>query len=116
MEKEAEELQNIVEPESDDALSLEAVCRELLFRKEDSIRRQIRKFVSTTLQVNGDADALEMARSAVRIYDLRSKLVHEGELESQVLSKATSDVKHIAERVLRARFVQKATFSGKMNV
>jgi hypothetical protein len=72
--------------------------------------------VSTTLQANGDADASEMASSAVRIYDLRSTLVHEGELESQVLSKATADAKHIAERVLRARFVQKATRGGKGNV
>lgn len=114
--KEAEELQNTVEPESDDAISLEAVSRELLFRKEDSIRRQIRKLVSTTLQANSDADVSEMARRAVRIYDLRSTLVHEGKLESQVLSKATSDAKNIVERVLRARFVQKAAFDGKRKV
>lgn len=114
--KEAEALQNIVEPESDDAISLEAVSQELLFGKEDSIRRRIRMLVSTTLQVNGDVDAPEMARRAVRIYDLRSTLVHEGKLDSQVLSKATSDAKHIAERVLRARFVQKAAFGDKRNV
>jgi hypothetical protein len=114
--KEAEELKDIVEPESDDAVSLEAVSRELLFRKEDSIRRQLRILVSTTLQANGDPDASEMASSAVRIYDLRSTLVHEGKLESQVLSKATSDAKHIAERVLRARFIQKAAVGGNRNV
>jgi hypothetical protein len=114
--QEAEELRNSVEPESDDAHSLEAVSRELLFRREDSIRRQIRMLVATTLQVNGDADASEMARSAVRVYDLRSTLVHEGKLEPQVLSKATADAKHIAERVLRARFVQKAACAGKRNV
>lgn len=106
--KEAEELQKTVEPGSDDAISLDAVIRELLFRKEDSIRRQIRRLVSTTLQTNGDADALEMARSAVRVYDLRSTLVHDGKLESQVLSIATLDAKNIVERVLRARFLQNA--------
>lgn len=105
--KEAEELGNSVEPESDDAISLDAVSRELLFRKVDSIRRQIQMLVFTTLQVNGDPDASEMAKSAVRTYDLRSRLVHEGKLESQELSKATADAKHIVERVLRAQFVHK---------
>jgi hypothetical protein len=114
--KEADEMQNGVESESDDSISLDALSRELFFRKEDSIRRQIRNLVSTTLQANGDTDASEMAKLAVRIYDLRSTLVHEGKLESRVLSKATSDAKNIVKRVLRARFVQKATSDGNENV
>jgi hypothetical protein len=68
---EIEELQKTVGPDSEDAVSLEALGRELLFRKEDSIRRQIRTVVLTTLQANGDEDAAETAKEAVRLYDIR---------------------------------------------
>jgi hypothetical protein len=77
-----------------------------MFRKEDSIRRQIRNVVQFTLEDNGDTDAKQTAASAVKIYDLRSTLVHDGTLEFQVLTKATADAKTIVERVLRARFIQ----------
>lgn len=114
--KEAKELLNTVEKESDDAISMECVMQELLFRKEDSIRRRIRNLVATTLQANGDEDAAEMATRAVEIYGVRGALLHDGQVESGVLSKAASDAKNIVERVLRARFVQKATFGIKSNV
>ena len=87
-------------------LHLSRLFRELMFRKEDSIRRQIRNVVKFTLEVNGDTDAEKAAARAVKIYDLRSTLVHEGTLESPVLTKAIADVKDIVERVLRARFIQ----------
>jgi hypothetical protein len=114
--KDVTELKDRIEPESDDADSLEAVSRELLFRKEDSIRRQIRNVVFTTLQVNGDEDAAEMGKRAVEVYDHRSTLVHEGKLEPPVLGKATTDAKTIVQRVLRARFVQKAGPCGESNI
>jgi len=102
------EVVKTVDLSSDDAASLKAMGRELSFRKEDSIRMQIRNVVLTTLQASGDQDAGQTAKDAVKIYDLRSTLVHEGKLEQQVLSKATSDAKIIVERVLRARFIQEA--------
>lgn len=111
--KEVEELQKAVAPDSEEAASLEALSRELLFRKEDSIRRQIRSLVFTTLQANGDEDAEAMATKAVQVYDYRSTLVHEGKLGSPVLGKATSDAKNLVERVLRARFAQRANPRGK---
>lgn len=104
---EVEDLMQTLDSDSDDAISLEAIRRELIFRREDSIRRQIRNVVQSTLADRGDPDADQTAKSAVEIYDLRSTLVHEGKLESQVLSKATSDAKAIVERVLCARFIQK---------
>jgi formylmethanofuran dehydrogenase subunit A len=106
--KDVEELIQTVDSHSDDAASLEAVSRELIFRKEDSIRRQIRNVVLSTLADHGDQDAEQAAKIAVKIYDLRSKLVHDGILESQVLSTAISDAKALVERVLRARFTQEA--------
>src|SRR5205085_3118354 len=39
---EAQDILKTVAPESDDAESLQGICRELLFRREDSIRRQMR--------------------------------------------------------------------------
>lgn len=104
--KEVEDLQNTVRSDSEDAISLGSVGRELLFRREDSIRRSIRTLVLTTLQANGDEDAAVTAQKAVDIYDLRSGLVHNGELEVPVLSNAISGAKNIVERVLRARFFQ----------
>ena len=113
---EVEEKKITVGPESDDAASLKALSLELLFRKTESIRQSIRTVVCTTLQANGDEDAAATAGKAVQVYDLRSKLVHKGKLESQVLSQAASDAKDIVERVLRARFVQKAKQGRKSKV
>jgi hypothetical protein len=107
--KQVEELDKTVKPDSDDSASLKSLRRELLFRREDSIRQQIRRLVFTTLQDNGDKDAATVARTAVKVYDLRSRLVHDGKLESQELSKATNDAKSIVERVLRGRFVRQAS-------
>jgi len=114
--QEVQELQEPLAPDSEDAASLEALSRELLFRKEDSIRRQIRSLVFITLQANGDEDAQAMATKAVQVYDHRSTLVHEGRLDPPVLGKANSDAKNIVERVLRARFVQRANRNGKSMV
>lgn len=101
---EVKELMKRVPAESDDAKSLEAVSRELLFRREDSIRRQIRNLVLLTLQAVPDVDAEGLASSATKLYDLRSKLVHEGTLDRQQLGRATSDAKDIVHRVLMSRF------------
>lgn len=88
--------------------ALDALEREIFFRTGDSIRSKIHRLVLTTLEANGDKDAAEMAKSAKRVYDLRSKLVHDGKLDSAALPKATSDARTIVERVLRARFLQSA--------
>lgn len=110
--QEADEALKTVAPDSDDAASLQAVCRELLFRREDSIRRQVRNVVLTTLTMNGDADAAEAAKKAVQLYDLRSTLVHEGSLTSQELNEGMTDAKNLVERVLRARFL--LTAAGRL--
>jgi hypothetical protein len=47
--QEADETLKTVAPDSDDAASLQAVRRELLFRREGSIRRQVRNVIFTTL-------------------------------------------------------------------
>ena len=89
-------------PEGEDAHALQALNRELLFRKDDSLRSQIRKLVYSTLAPA--ADAADRARDAVRLYDIRSKLVHEGIVESKLLDQATTDAKILVHRTLLARF------------
>jgi len=97
---------NNLPPLSEDAASLEARQRELLFRREDSVRSQIRKLVLSTLQP--DIDAPDRARDAVRLYDIRSKLVHEGTVDSHKLDVALLEAKTLVNRTLRARFTTEA--------
>lgn len=78
---------------------------DLQSRKENSISRQIRTLVLTTLQANGDEDAEVLAKKVGQVYSHRGTLVHEGWLDPSTLSKTTSDTKNIVERVLRARFI-----------
>ncbi|MBA2350560.1 MAG: hypothetical protein H0V78_01855 [Burkholderiales bacterium] len=99
---EVEALLKSVPPNSGDAVSLEALNRELLFRREDSVRSQVRKLVLSALLL--DADANDMARAAVDLYDLRSKLVHDGALDARTLDVATSEAKSLVHRVLLIRF------------
>jgi hypothetical protein len=103
---ELEQLKDHLPPLSDDAASLEALQRELLFRREDSVRSQIRKLVFSTL--HPDIDASDRARDAVRLYDFRSTLVHEGTVDSQKLATALTEAKALVYRTLRARFTTEA--------
>jgi hypothetical protein len=105
---ELDKLSETVDAKSDDALSLEALRRELLIRKDDSIRRRIQSLVITTLRDNGDKDAEEMAKNAAKMYDFRSTLLHEGWLEPEILSKALTQTSKIVERILLALFAKKA--------
>lgn len=89
-------------PVSEDAHALKALRRELFFRKEDSLRSQIRKLVQNVLSPAADADA--RARDAVELYDIRSTLVHEGTIDENVLDQATTKAKALVHRTLLARF------------
>lgn len=90
------------ETAEDDKASLESLERELLFRREDSIRSQIRKLVRETLTPADDAELT--ARSAVKLYDLRSRLVHEGTVDQLELDQATGQAKGLVQKVLAVRF------------
>lgn len=87
---------------AEELASLEALERELLFRREDSIRSQIRRLVLETLTTANDAE--QFAREALRLYDIRSRLVHEGTLDDRELAEATGRTKELVHRVLKARF------------
>ena len=95
-------LRSAVPSQSDDAAALDSLERELLFRREDSVRSQVRKLVIASL--SPAEDSFDRARDAVRLYDLRSKLVHEGSLDEPILDRATQEAKALAHRILLARF------------
>jgi hypothetical protein len=104
-----EEMQNQGDLDSDESGALDSLKHEIFFRKEDSIRSQIRSLVYDTLSKNGDADASEMAKKAVAVYDRRSTLVHEGFLPDSELSDAIRSAQQIVARVLKARFLTVAS-------
>jgi len=89
---------------TEESLSLDSLERELLFRKTDSIRSQIHRVVFDGLTQAGEVVPGNWASGALGIYDLGSKLVHDGRIDSSQMSSALSDVKLIVEDVLRARF------------
>jgi hypothetical protein len=99
-----ESLKNELPKDSEEWHALDALEREILFRKTDSLRRQVRSLVFDSLRSIGQKDAHELAQKAVYIYDMRSKLVHEGYLPAQVLSQVTKDGRKIVELVLRAKY------------
>lgn len=89
-------------PNSEDALALAALKREICFRRDDSIRSQVRKLVLSTL--DDESDAADVAREALRLYDLRSILVHDGFVDARQLSEATDRARTLVHRVLLSRF------------
>lgn len=84
--------------------ALESLARELDFRRENSIRSQIRTLVLSTLQGVGDPDAEAVAKTTLDVYDKRSTLVHEGRLENAALNEAFKNAQQIVRRILRIRF------------
>lgn len=102
---EAEILLKELDKDSEDYLSLESLIRELMFRKSDSIRKQIRNLVSNVLLENGDNDYEETAKRFLKIYDTRSALVHTGIVEKGLLGQAINEGREIVERVLKALFI-----------
>lgn len=100
--QEVDEISERPETPEDDRASLAALQRELLYRREDSIRAQVRKLVRSEL--SADADAAEAAKEVVRLYDLRSTLVHDGFLEPQILGPALASARSLTRRVLLARY------------
>jgi hypothetical protein len=84
--------------------ALDSLERELVFRRDKSLRSQIRELVRDTLEKADVANAVGLAKEAVKVYDKRSTLVHEGSLPDKELQWAVSEAKGIVEAVLKAKF------------
>jgi len=89
--------------DSEEHEALEALKRELMFRKEASLRSQIRKLVVDALVIAGNPDAQEVGRRAVKVYDKRSTLVHQGFLTQAELVETEREAREIVESVLKAK-------------
>lgn len=106
--EELKTLQASLDSRGDEWAAYDSLIREIGFRKEKSIRSSIRTLVCSVLQ-SSEPDADELATQAVRLYDMRSRLVHDGHVEGGDLGRAITDLRGIAFSVLRARFIQVAT-------
>jgi len=101
---ELEARRNAYLPGSDEYVALDSILRELIFKRTDSLRRQVRTLVKESLAAVNDPRADALSSRAVEIYDARSTLVHEGALPSRELGQITQDAKEITESVLRAKY------------
>lgn len=93
--------------------SLKAIFGDNSFKKEESIRQKIRHLIKDILR--NDNDVCEVIKKTMKVYGLRSKLVHEGKLEANELAKAISDAQNILERVLRVQFTQSVSLADTIN-
>jgi hypothetical protein len=100
----AERKNQALAPEQREAL--EALERELFFRKAKSLRSQVRALVLHTLEASGAPNASDIAQNAVKVYDKRSALVHEGSLPDDELRWAEREARTIVQAVLKAKFLQ----------
>lgn len=91
--------------DSENWAAFESLKNELDFRREMSIRKRVRSLVYETLGNRGDEDAADTAKDAVLLYDIRSRLIHDGCLRSSDFSDPTSRLREIVRRVLEARFL-----------
>ena len=89
---------------SDEADALDSLKRELLFRRDDSIRRRVRRMVQDVMHAVEAPDAHELAKDAVQVYDDRSKLSHEGHLDPKRLRTGYRTAESILRRLLMAHF------------
>lgn len=103
-EPEVERLKNDFPSDSAEYVALKSLENELLFKKEDSLRSQVRSLVFHSLEFLGHDKPQELAKQAVWVYDQRSELLHTGFLDEPSLNKAISEAKYIVEMVLEARY------------
>lgn len=93
-------LAGVTEEEERDAL--EALVRELEFKKETSIRRRVRNLVLAEAPLTKNARS-DLAKKVVNAYDLRGSVVHVGAVDSQALSEAHEIALQVVKLLLRAR-------------
>ena len=70
--------------------ALQALERELLYRREESIRSQIRALAQGAIKPT-DPGREEFSRRAVKIYNTQSRFVHEGFLTAEEFASAETE-------------------------
>lgn len=108
-----EQLKEKYSQDSEEHEALEALERELLFRREASLRSQIRKLVVDALVIAGNPDAQEIGKRAVKVYNKRSTLVHQGFLTQMELIETEREAREIVESVLKAKFLHSNDYAAE---
>ncbi|GIW90598.1 MAG: hypothetical protein KatS3mg109_1030 [Pirellulaceae bacterium] len=90
------------DPEEREAI--ESLQREILFRRERSIRSRIRKHILEVVGAVNHDNADLAAQNAVRAYDLRGRLLHTGTLSPTELSEGHTCALQALRTVLLASF------------
>lgn len=83
-----EEQIKIYDSKSDEYHALESMRRELLYRREASLRSSIRKLVLDGLGDLLESEVEARAKEVVRAYDVRGRLVHDGVVPENELHQA----------------------------
>ena len=78
---------------------LESLRREILFRRDQSIRSRVREMVIAELASVPEERRHNLARRAVRAYDLRGSLVHEGRLSVADLSEGHESAREVIQEL-----------------
>lgn len=104
---------NRLDSSSEEFRSLEALSRELGFRSEDSIRTQVRKLFANLPSVD-PVEATELQRTALRVYDKRSTLVHNGHLPDEELSTLETEARKLLEKVFASTIEQSKNASSAL--
>lgn len=89
------------DPSSEEFQSLQALAREMLVRKDDSIRSRVRKLFANLPGVT-PIEGEELARKALRVYDKRSTLVHDGRLPAHELTELVEQARTLVEKIFMA--------------
>lgn len=90
---------------NDDAVhALESLERELMFRKEASIRSRIRRTAMKLGNYFGLDQAVLLAQDAIATYDDRSALIHNGTLDEPRLSQTVEKGRDTVCRLLQAYY------------
>jgi hypothetical protein len=87
---------------SEEADALDSLMRELLFRREKSIRSRVKSYVQDKLTEYAHPDADALARRARAAYDVRSTVMHEGTALDSSVTTAIADLDMIIPILFRA--------------
>jgi hypothetical protein len=79
--------------------ALESLQQEILFRRDQSIRSRMREMVMAELASVPKERRHHLARLAVRAYDLRGSLVHEGRLSAADLSEGHEAAREVIQEL-----------------
>lgn len=80
--------------------------KDVMFKREASLRSQVRALVRETFAREGNEKVNESVKIVNKLYDKRSRLVHDGELPPHELRTAIEQARNIVISVLKAKLIE----------